>query len=145
MSTLAAIGYGTLMQRGNADGPPETFTTIAEVRSIKPPQSEADDIDVTHMLSPSGYREFIQGLKDAGEASFTVNWIPNDPTQAETGSGLLALAISGAVRTWRIVLPNSALVWTFSGYVKSFNPDIPVDDAMTADVTIKVSGASTFA
>lgn len=145
MSTQAIIGYGTLLERGNGDGPPETFTAIAEVAGINPPQGEADDVEVTHLMSPGRRKEFIQGLIDDGEASFSINWIPDAPTHDAT-TGLLANLNSGDVLTWRIRLPGDVLIWTFSGYVKSFEPDeITAGDPLKATVTLKVTGASTFA
>lgn len=145
MATQAMIGYGTLFQRGNGDGPPETFQTISETAEINPPQSEADDVEVTHLNSPGRRKEFIQGMSDAGEASLSVNWIPDHPTQDHL-TGLLADKNSGAVKTWRIVLPGGLLTWTFSGYVKSFAPDtISANDPLKATVTIKVTGAESFA
>ncbi|MBA2627186.1 MAG: hypothetical protein H0U85_04185 [Gemmatimonadales bacterium] len=141
--TQARIGFGTLLKRGNG-ATPEVFTTIAEVKSITPPQADADDVDVTHMESPGRSREFIQGLTNPGEASFEVNWIPDDPTQDHL-TGLLADQQAGTVRNWQIVLPAGLLTWGFRGYVKKFNPDIPTDKELKASVTIKVSGASTFA
>lgn len=143
-ATQATIGYGTLLKRGDG-GSPEVFAAIAEVVGITPPQAVADDVEVTHLSSPNRTKEFIQGMIDAGEASFSINWLPSDSTHDEL-TGLLANQISGAVKNWQVVLPNALLTWTFPGYVKSFEPDeITAGDKLGASVTIKVTGASTYA
>src|SRR5687768_16228446 len=99
-ATQATIGYGTLLQRGDG-GSPEVFTAIAEVDSISPPQTVADDVEVTHLTSPNRTKEYIQGMLDAGEASAHINWLPGDPTHDEV-TGLLANQIAGTVKNWRI-------------------------------------------
>lgn len=35
--------------------------------------------------------------------------------------------------------------WTFDGFYRSVNPTAPLEDANTADITIRVTGAPTFA
>lgn len=142
-ATQATIGYGTLLQRGDG-GSPEVFSAIAEVISITPPQAVADDVEVTHLSSPNRTKEYIQGMIDAGEASISINWLPGDATHDEL-TGLLANQISGAVKNWRIVLPNALLTWQFPGYVKSFEPEeITAGDKLGASVTFKVTGASSY-
>ena len=37
-ASQAIIGWGSILYRGNGDGPPETFTQITEVTSFTPPQ-----------------------------------------------------------------------------------------------------------
>ena len=39
---------------------------VAQVTSISGPSLSADTIDITNHASTDGYREFVQGLKDAG-------------------------------------------------------------------------------
>jgi hypothetical protein len=136
--TQARIGHGTLLKRGNG-ATPELFETIAEVTSITPPQMESDDIEVTHMESPGGYKEYIPGLREAGEVSFEVNFLPAHPTHNGT-TGLAADHRNRTIRNWRIELAGGGAVWTFPGYVKTFNVSIPVDDKVPAAVTLKVTG-----
>ena len=140
--TEARIGHGTLLQRGDSAAPPN-YTTVAEVMDITPPQAEADDIEATHMESPGRRKEYIQGLIDGGEATFQLNWIPDNPTHDHI-TGLKALQRSGETVPWRLRLPDDVLIWNFPAYVKSFNPEIPVGDKMTASVTLKVTGDETF-
>src|SRR5262245_33058208 len=103
-ATKAKIGWGTQFQRGNSDGPPETFTGIAEVVNFEPASEEADDIEVSHLESPGKRKEYIRGMIETGEVSFTVNWNPVDWSIHATLRGDLD---SGTSRNWRFVLPGS--------------------------------------
>lgn len=137
----ALLGYGTVFQVDTANSPLQ-FKYIGEVFNITPPSSTIDQVDVTHMLSPLRTREFIDGLIDAGECSFEMNYIPGSE------SDLLLLAIiatpigTSRRRTCRIVYPNGAYD-TFSANLQSYEPSIPTDDKMTATVTWRVTGVVT--
>jgi len=134
----AVNAFGTLLKRNG--------TTIAEVTDITPPELGRDDIEVTHHQSPAAWREFIKGLKDAGEVSFTINYIPTNSTH-NAGTGLLAdLANNATIDTWTLVFPDtSATTWSFPGFVSKFSSKAPIDDKLSADVTLKVSGQPTLA
>ena len=136
--TQARIGHGTLLKRGNGASP-EVFETIAEVTNINPPQMESEDIKVSHMESPGGYHEYIPGMREAGEVSFEINFLPGNATHNGT-TGLAADHRTRVVRNWKIELAGGGAVWTFPGYVKTFNVAIPVDDKVSASVSIKVTG-----
>jgi predicted secreted protein len=141
--TLARSGFGTLLKMGDGGGP-ETFTTIAEVSNVTTPSFTRDTIDATHHTSPGGVREFIGSLVDPGEVTIDMNWIPSDPTQDQT-TGLLKAALDGNTRNFRLVIPASpAVTWNFKGIVTGFSGATPMDDKMTASVTMKVSGLPTF-
>jgi predicted secreted protein len=141
--TDARLGFGTLLKMGDGGGP-EVFTTISEVTNVGTPSFSRDTVDATHHTSAGGVREFIGGLIDPGEVSVDMNWLPNDPTQDET-TGLLAAALDGEQRNFKLVIPSSPPVtWNFTGLVTAFSGATPMDDKMTANVTIKVSGLPTF-
>jgi hypothetical protein len=59
MATSAKSAFGTTLKKG--------ATAIAELISIGGPTISADTIEATSHDSPDGYREFLQGLRDAGE------------------------------------------------------------------------------
>jgi hypothetical protein len=75
MATGAMIGHGSQFMIGDG-GAPEVFTAVAEVKTITGPALVRDTPDATHMASPEKWREYIAGLRDAGEVSMTVNCIP---------------------------------------------------------------------
>lgn len=142
----AVAGFGTLIQMGDgADPGPEVFTTIAEVQDIGGPGMETGTIDVTHQTSPGAVREFIAGLMDGGEVTFSVNWLPGDATH-DASTGLIAAQLARAIKSFKIVwaqfTPDELCL--FDGLVTRVSPTSPVDGKLSADVTIKVSGLPSF-
>ena len=133
--TNAIIGYDTLYEIEDGESP-AAFQAVAEVISITPPNEQVNDVNATHMKSPNRTMEYIAGMIEPGDCSLEINWIPNDTT----GAFLLGLKNSGATRQHRITWPNG-VTWTFSAYVKGFEPQSPIDDRMTATVTCKVAGS----
>ena len=64
---MATKGMGTKFNIG-AEG---SKKTVAELTEIGGMELSADTIEVTTLDSTDGYREFMQGLKDAGEVSLS--------------------------------------------------------------------------
>lgn len=142
--TLAIDAYGTLLQSGDG-GAPENFTTIAEVTDITGPGLVQDPLDVTSHESPGAFREFVGGLLDGGEVTFTINYVPTAATQ-DASTGLLADMIARIVRNFQLIFPDvGTTTWSFSALVTSFEPAEPVDDRLSAEVTLKVTGQPTLA
>lgn len=137
-NSQAMLGYGSVFQIA-AESSPDLYVDLAEVTSITPPSADVDQIDVTHMTSPNRYREFIDGLIDAGECSLDINFVPGNSTDVRMFE-LLNLPIgTDHNRNLRISFPNGR-TWSFRGVLTGYEPDVPVDDRMTATVTFKVSG-----
>ncbi|MDE3797596.1 phage tail protein [Sinorhizobium meliloti] len=137
--TDAKIGYGTIYEVWDATPSPAGFVEIAEVFSVTPGAATADRIDATHMQSPGRRREYIAGLIDSGEASFEINWVPGSASDLL----LRELFESGAVVEHRITFPGAARV-TYEASIIGFEKSVPVDDRMTATITVAVSGAETW-
>lgn len=138
MTTQAKIGYGVLFKIGNG-ATPEVFTTVAEVTNITPPALARDSVDASHEASPESWREFIPGMKDGGEMSFDINFVPGSSTTL-----LLLAEIEAAVGNKQVVWTTGEIM-SFAGFCTAFEPDTPIDDKMTASVTYKVSGKPTLA
>jgi predicted secreted protein len=137
--TEARIGYGTQYEVWDTTLPIPAFVPIAEVTSVTPGAASADRIDATHMLSPGRRREYIAGLIDNGEASFEINWVPG----SDTDELLRSLMASGETVQHRITFPNGVTV-AFDAAITGYEKEIPVDDRMTATVTVAVSGEETW-
>lgn len=60
------IAYGATVER-SIDG--TDFTKIPECRGVAVPVVTTEYQDVTNLDSPNGFREYIKGMKDAGEIS----------------------------------------------------------------------------
>jgi predicted secreted protein len=115
------------------------FQTMGEVFEVVPPNQQTDEVEATHYASTGGYREFIGGLKDGGEVTFSINWIPGNPTDVI----LRNLHASSAVRDHRITFPNGATM-KFPGWIRGFERATPLDDRMTATITVRVAGDTTY-
>lgn len=139
MATEARIGHGTTLGIAAVGTPEGPFTNLGEVTSITPPPVTRDIIDATHMESPEGWREFIAGLKDGGEMSCDLNFVPGSATD----DLLVAMQAEDDPRPMQITFPNGA-IWAFSAYCTGYEPTAPVDDKMTATATFKVSGKPDF-
>ena len=147
----ARTGYGALLQKGDG-ATPENFISILGVKSMSGPSISRDVQDVTSMTSGDGWREFIGGLNDGGEVSFEANWLPRDPTQSQeqdTGGdtgfmGEFDKDSCASRGNWRILVPacpgEDEVSLTFAGIVTGQNIEIPMDDVMSFQGTIKVSG-----
>lgn len=116
--------------------PASTFVDIGEPFEITPPQQLDDEIEVTHFGSPDGTKEFIGGLTDPGECSFTINYVPGGPTETLI---LAAKALRKPV-AFKFTWPNGA-VWAFDLLVRGFQPAAPLNDRLTAQVTGRCSGS----
>jgi hypothetical protein len=64
MASKQIISYGATVER-STDG--VTYTSIPECKGVAVPVVEQEYPEVTSMDSVGGYREYIKGLKDAGE------------------------------------------------------------------------------
>ena len=105
-------------------------------------EQKSDDIEVTNHSRDDGFKEFIQGLRDAGEVTIEGNFLSGDAGQAS----LLADYYTGVTRTGLITYPNTdASTWTFTAYVKSFTPSTPIGDKIGFTATVRITGKATFA
>ena len=136
----AKSGYGTMLKMGDG-AEPEVHTTIAEVKDISGPGYETGTHDVTNQSSPGAVREFIAGLIDAGEVTFDVNWLPGNATH-DASTGLLAAQLARALKSFQLVWPQFTPneQCAFDALVTGFEVSSPVDDPLSASITLKVSG-----
>jgi predicted secreted protein len=140
----AISAFGTLLKIGDGAGP-ENFTTIGEVANISGPSLSMDSIDVTSHSSPDGWREFIGGLLDGGEISFDINFHPTESTH-KLATGLLGDMSAKTVRNFELIFPDgSSTKWSFAALVTAFETGEPIDDKLSASVTLKLAGKPTLA
>src|SRR5256885_15905879 len=73
---MAQKGSQVIMQYGNQStyAASTTWTDIAEILDITPPNIEADDIDASHMMSPNQMKELLPGWGDGGEVELSVSF-----------------------------------------------------------------------
>jgi len=138
---MAAISaHGTILKAGDAANNVED---IANVTSISGPGLTLETIDVTNHSSASNWREFIGGLKDGGEVNIDISYEPAGATHKNAAGGLLYFLTTRAIAYFSLTFPNTGVntVWSFTALVASFEPSIAVGDALTASVTLKITGA----
>lgn len=137
--TSALIGHGATFWLDDDAG---TLTELVEVTSISLPNYQTDDLEATNFKSTGRVREYISGLIDPGEGEFGFNLVPGSATDL-----LLQDAVDdGVARDWEVILPDGAFGQKFAGkcIVKGYERDIPIDDRMTASITVRFTGAVTI-
>jgi predicted secreted protein len=141
MPSLAIAGVGARFRRyDSVNG----WQDLAEVNSISGPTMTRDFIDVTSLDSTGGYREFIAGFRDGGNVTLNMNFV-------RTSYDLMKADFEDDVaKFYEIVLQdkdaNGNLInssFEFEGLVTELPLEIPTDDKVTANVTIKVNGQVT--
>lgn len=141
MATEARIGLGTeFWLEATAGG---TLTQLGEVLSVPSPGVEVEEIEATHMGSAGGYREFIPGFKTGTTGDIVMNYVPGSATDV-----LIKAALTDReTRGYKIVIPDGDTGWEITGdvVVLGYTKDIPIDDRMTATVTVRFTGESTEA
>jgi hypothetical protein len=140
-------GVGGAFRIGKDTAGTVTYTDVAQVSSVGSISISSDEVEVTTLDNLSGFREFLQTFKDAGELPIGLVWDPALPTHGETATGLWGLMVSGEVVPMEIEFPikPTPYVAHFSGFVKTFpTPSLTPDDALTAEVSIRVSGTVTL-
>lgn len=131
-ASLADIGYGARFGIG------ATPTYVAEVVSITPPGMSRDTVDVTHLESDNAWKEYIGSLKDSGEASITINYVPT----VAASDALFTAFGSDAAQDFTILFPGGTVKMTFKGIVTGYEPgDLVADDKMSLTFTVKATGA----
>lgn len=110
---------------------------IAELTEIGGLDLSQDTVDTTTLDSTGGYKEFIAGFKDGGEVSLSGFFNPSD-----AGQTAIYNAFTGAtVDTYQILFPSSlGATWDFKGVVTGFKTGAALEDAISFEATIKVSG-----
>lgn len=126
----------TAPKTGNMD------VEVGALSSISGIDASADEVEVTDMGNTDGYREYLPGFKDGGEVSVSGYMDGEDEGQAR----LYELMESGDVVDCKIQFPEKiGKTWSFKAGVTKFTTSADVDDAITFEATLKVSGKPTLA
>ncbi len=134
MTKLSA--FGTKLLRGAVE--------IAQVQSISGPGLALDTEDVTSHDSPGGWEEVVGTILRSGEVSLDIVYDPKDATHKYATGGLLHDLANRVTTTYTLTFPDSTS-WSFSALVVGFEPSAPVEGALTASVTLKLTGSVTLA
>lgn len=112
------------------------YAYLAEVKSISGLGETRESRDVTHLKSPSQYREKKPGPRDGKGASITIAYVPDGPDE----TALLAVMASNVVQEFAVKFPNGAL-WEIKGFATDFAVgDLNADGEMEATLTLTQTG-----
>jgi len=126
-------GVGAQLLRWNT-GTSE-WEALANIKSITGPGMTRNTIDVTSLDTAGGYRTFIAGFRDPGTIALNMIYTRDSYELMKTDFE------SDTLQNYQIVLPDDDTTsLAFEGLVQELPLTIPTDDAVTADVTIKISG-----
>jgi hypothetical protein len=134
-ATTAKVGFGSTVEISTDGG--SNWTQISEVYGLTPPAASINNPVATHMQSPNNAAERISGkIIDYGQTSFQINWIPGSAADIAI-RGLVTGLASFSIRE---TFPNG-ITWTLTGLLASMTPATPLDDRMTCEVTLDITGA----
>ena len=150
MAFEAAIGFGGKLEY-------YTGATWADVGRVVDIRLNVDvaEADASHQQGPQQYNAgppvvprvpFMEAIPGKASCEVTFNCI-FDPGAAQHQATILDFL--GQEKTWRYTFPDDKGTgnseWTFGGFYRTPNISIPNEDKRSADVTIRVTGAPTFA
>lgn len=131
----AAIGHGSDFLRSDDATSGGTFATIGNVISLTPPNAVRETPAATTLQSTERWREYIGGMKEAGEATAELDLDPNDASLATLYSDLN----TNTAGYYKITFPDST-AWGFAGLISSIAPGEIGEERMTVSVTFKLTG-----
>lgn len=132
--------FGTVIKIGGTAG-----TAVVNVTKIDGPEPSMDTIEVTAHDSANAWREYVAGLLDAGEVSMDINWDPLAATHKNAVGGLQYLQGQRTSSLFALVFPAAGNpTYTFTAFVTKFGRSAPFENKLTAQVTLKITGAPTL-
>lgn len=127
------FGYGAVLQVTTTTGD----AAIAQVTSISGPGVDFAEVDTTTLDSSSNYRTSVPGLGNSGDVTIGLMY---DPT-AVSHKRLAYYMGQRSVKSFKLYHGTSAADEdTFSAWVKSIGREIPMDNMITSDLTLHVTG-----
>lgn len=130
--------YGTQFLRG--------AVVVAQVTNISGPGLSLDTEDVTSHDSTGGWEEVVATILRSGEVTLDLVYDPAAATHKNAAGGILADLVGRASTTYSIKFTDAATTtWSFTAFCTGFEPSAPVDGALTASVTYKITGQPTLA
>ena len=136
MAAVPQLAQGTTLERDTGGTPLD----ISGLSGITGPTTSADQIDVTSHESASGFREFIRGLVDPGTISFDIWFDGTDPSQLEL---MADISDTSAAVVYTMTFPDLTDL-VFTAKTNAFEFNVPVDGALSAAVTLQITGAITY-
>ena len=105
-----------------------TSAFAAEITDVTGPGLARDSVETTHQGTTSARTHIPVDLFDAGELGFDIHFNPDTDPPIDAATEVITI-------TW----PSGA-TWVFSGFLTAYEPGTPLEDKMTASITIKITG-----
>lgn len=133
-------GMGVHFYRYDKDADPSPdFEQLCNITQISGPSYTRDTLETTDLCSTDGFRTFIGGLRDAGEVTLSFNY------SKEIWDKLYEDYLDDENNDYGIHIPApNEMGIEFNGVLTGPPLEIPRDDLITVEVTIKVSGKPTI-
>src|SRR4030067_165401 len=112
---------------------------IAYIKSIGGPSLSLDTEDVTTHDSTEAWEEVVATVLRTGEVSMDLVYDPNAATHSTVAGGLLDYYETGELAYFDCGFVDT-YHWRFAGYVTKFEPTAPVEGALTASVSLIITG-----
>jgi len=121
-----------------ATATPVAWTEIGEVTDFSGPDGTASEIDTTHLQSTA--KEFLMGLPDEGNFTFSINWAPTDTGQLAA----VAARKARAEKNFKVTYSDDSTA-SFKGYVLGLSSSGGVDGKVDGSITIRITDEITWA
>lgn len=149
MASEATLGYGTQFFIADADGN-FSLDKLGQIKDVPFPEWECDDIDITNQDSPDATKEYLSGFSDGGELEIemvfkSAEFARLDTFYRQKRNMRICLPERDSVdATYEGTPPSSTPRIDFEGYIKKIGGSSPVEEAIMATITIKVSSKPEF-
>jgi hypothetical protein len=144
----AQPAFGTLLQLGQLNTSPETYTSIANIGDLSGPDLTIEDADVTSHTQGFPWHVFVPCLIMPGQITFPLFFIPYNIVGDSGGGspgGLIDVAVGRQMRNWRVQFPDQDLsAWYFTAFISKYSMKAPVKGVLTMETTLKLSGQVYF-
>ena len=148
----AFTSFGTTLKVGPLASGAYTAPSAAvgEILSRNLDGIKLNTIDVSNLGNQ--FRTYAAGLIDSGTVSLEVNLDPDDAQQVTVLGQLdvTAATTRPALKSWLITFGNGVggsnpgATFAFIGFVTDYSVKGSIDSAVTASISIKISGSITF-
>ena len=134
MPTAGAIRSAGTLIKNRISG---VLTLIPDAQDFDGLGGEADDIEITPLDNTSD-KEYLTDLADPGVFSFKANYVPGNAVHKY----LIAARKAGTVEFFEVTFVSGDKS-SFNGIVKGFKRSGARGAVVTADVSVKITGAIT--
>lgn len=118
-------------------------TPIGQMMDIAGPALTTDTDEITNHSSPEHTEEFIATIKRTGEVTFPLVFNPSDAGHDLLYAEWKNRSLSDYVMTYpdETGTAGAGDGWAFSAYCTGFSMAAPVGGHLSADITLRVTGA----